>query len=394
MKQDIVMPNLGAVSDEATLVQWFVKEGDAVSVGQPIFELETDKSTVVVEATEPGVISRLLANEGETMVIGTPVAVLEVPRQEPAETRAGEAAPDATPDVASVPSVRRDGRVDISPRARALAQELGVDLTNVAATGSGGRVVEADVRAAAKQLPVPVPAAGTADPLAAMKGHRGIVARRMTESAHSAAAVTLTTEVDAQPLVDFLGALRAANPDVADCTSLDLLLAALAGRALREHPALNATLGSEGIVVHPDAHVGIAIDGARGLVVPVLRDPGGRSLVDLASEWRSLRARALAGTATPADLSGGTFSVTNLGHLGVDAFTPIINLGEAAILGVGRIAERPVVRNGRVRPARTVVLSLTFDHRIVDGAPAARFLREVGTLVEQPARAGMAGTLA
>jgi pyruvate dehydrogenase E2 component (dihydrolipoamide acetyltransferase) len=191
-------------------------------------------------------------------------------------------------------------------------------------------------------------------------------------------------EVGGEGLVTAVEDLRVRNPNVAEGITFDLLIARCVARALVEHPQLNATLTTQGIVLRDHINVGIALDATSGLIVPVLRDTAERPLLKLARTWRELRARALAGRGSSEDLAGGTFTVTNLGHLGIDYFSPIINPGETAILGVGRIAYRPVIRDGHVRVGRTIPLSLTFDHRVVDGAQAARFLKRLGELIEQP----------
>lgn len=413
------MPNLGAASDEARLVSWLVGEGDRVVVGQPIYELETDKSTVTVEATDDGQIGRILVEAGATVSVGTPIAEFRADRESgnpdivPAEPIALDMPSPEQPSTSSPTSPTKNpepnARPKVSPRARRVAARLGLDPTTVVGTGPGGLVSEADVNAAAEatrgepsssvraddgrddvvhppsQLQVDSsPAVRAFDPIAGLAGARAVIARRMSASSQETAAVTLTCEAEADALMAAVATLRAWHPEVAAGITLDLLAARCVARSLQEYPQLNASLTLAGIVVHDRIDVGIALDAEPGLIVAVLRDTATRPLLDLAKSWSELRARALAGTATPAELTGGTFTITNLGHLGVGFFTPIINPGEAAILGIGRVAERPVVRDGRVVPARTMILSLTFDHRIVDGAPAARFLRRVCEMIEHP----------
>ena len=399
MRQEIAMPNLGAASDEATLVSWLVNAGTSVEPGQPIFEVETDKAVVTVEATEPGTVLELLVPEGTTVGIGTPIAVLDV-RDAPSDTIA--TAPPRDADAAaesqseSPQEVQPPGSGRMTPRARRLAEELGVDGASVTGSGPDGRVLEADVRAAASTADEGLPeragfgrgpsdkAADDRDPLAGLSGHRAAVARLMAASSHDAAAVTITMEVRAGGLLDAIEQLRAAYPALAESMTVDLVMAALAARALRRHPALNASLTPQGILLHPAVHAGIALDTSRGLLVPVLRHADTQSVDDLAAEWAALRRRTLAGNATLDDMSGGTFTVTNLGHLHIDAFTPIINRGECAVLGIGAIRERAVATKGRLEATITMVLSLTFDHRIVDGAPAARYLDDLAGLLEHP----------
>jgi pyruvate dehydrogenase E2 component (dihydrolipoamide acetyltransferase) len=262
----------------------------------------------------------------------------------------------------------------VSPRARRVAAELRVDWTVLRGSGRTGRIVERDVRSAGADRPNSV---------------RRLIGERLSASVRTSAPVTLTTDADATELVRVRAALqgeaRATDetpPSYTDC------FVKLVAVALSEHPALNASLDGERLVRHPAIHVGIAVDTPRGLLACVLRDAPGKSLRVLAAESASLIAAARAGTVSPDALRGGTFTVSNLGAYEVDAFTPIINLPECAILGVGRIVARAVVVDeaaGTIAPRKMVALSLTFDHRVVDGAPAARFLQRVKQLVEQPA---------
>lgn len=414
MNSQIVMPNLGAASDEAQLVIWLVKQGDRVTPGQPLYEVETDKSLVTVEAAESGQIGRLLVQAGETVRVGTQIAefVSETVGESPVDSAGPSVGVSVEP--APLPSqsppervARADRQVSVSPRARRVAVRLRIDPATVTGTGPGGTVTEADIIAAAgapsgagpesaaatsDDRGEAVPSSGrssgdvggVADPLAVLTGSRAVVARRMWASSQETAAVTLMCEAEGQGLMDALSVLRARHADVGKGFTLDLLVARCVARTLQEHPSLNASLTRDGLVVHNRIDVGIALDASIGLIVAVVRDAATQALPELARTWLDLRDRALAGNATPAELTGGTFTVTNLGHLGVGFFTPIINLGETAILGLGRVTERPAVRDGLVVPARVLPLSLTFDHRIVDGAAAALFLRRVSELIAHP----------
>jgi pyruvate dehydrogenase E2 component (dihydrolipoamide acetyltransferase) len=280
--------------------------------------------------------------------------------------------------------------VRASPLARRLAEELGVDIEQIAAGRPGRRIERADVEQAARAAqPTSAPAPLTAlDQGTPMSGVRRITAARMAESAHTAAPVTLTTEADATELVRLRSQISA---DLAGANlqppSYNDLLARLVALALLEHPALNATLADERIVQHAAIHIGIAVDTERGLLVPVVRDAHSKSVQQIAAESAHLLERVRAGAASPDDLRGGTFTITNLGMYDIDAFTPIVNLPECAILGVGRIVARPVVVDEQaetVAVRKMMALSLTFDHRVVDGAPAARFLKRVKQFVEHP----------
>jgi pyruvate dehydrogenase E2 component (dihydrolipoamide acetyltransferase) len=282
--------------------------------------------------------------------------------------------------------------VRASPLARRLAEELGVDIEQIAARAPGRRIERADVEQAAQSArPAPTPASAPPPALeqgTPMSGIRRITAARMAESAHTTAPVTLTTEADATELVRLRSQISA---DLAGASlqapSYNDLLARLVALALLEHPALNATLADDRIVQHAAVHIGIAVDTERGLLVPVVRDAHSKSVQQIAAESARLIERARAGAAAADELRGSTFTITNLGMYDIDAFTPIINLPECAILGVGRILARPVVVDEQaetVAVRKMMALSLTFDHRVVDGAPAARFLKRVKQFVEHP----------
>jgi pyruvate dehydrogenase E2 component (dihydrolipoamide acetyltransferase) len=288
-----------------------------------------------------------------------------------------------------------------SPVARRMAEQAGLDLRTVKGSGPGGRIVKKDVEQALQGLQIPEPGLRAAVPepevlqpeaLKPMSGVRALIARRMAEGHQTTAPVTLTTEADATELVQLRERLKAG---LADELGFDLgyndVLIKLVGRSLREFPYMNVRLEGDGAdfadatIRHlQEVHVALAVDTDRGLLVPVIRNADQKGLIEIARELRDLVGRARSGEALPDELSGSTFTITNLGMFEIDAFTPIINLPEAAILGVGRIKAQPAVVKGELCVRRTVWLSLTFDHRLVDGAPAARFLQRVKQLVEEP----------
>jgi pyruvate dehydrogenase E2 component (dihydrolipoamide acetyltransferase) len=398
MATEVIMPKLGAVAEESILSKWLVQEGDTVTRGQPLFQAESDKATVDIEAMAAGTVAKLLAAPGDSIIAGQVIALLLAPGEQlPQEAPASTPAPAAAAASGLPSGVSRNGRrVIATPLAKVRARQAGVDITALRGTGPGGRIIEADVRAmleehAAQTVPSPPapevrrPASAAPVQPASLTGVRGAIARRMSESSHTVARVTLTTEVDAGTLVALRQAFRAnAGGELSTAISYDLLMARFVGQALREHPYMNASLTEKGIVQHAQVNVGVAVDTERGLVAPVLKDVPERRLLELAADLKSLVTRALEGKSTPEDLRGGTFTVTNLGLFGIDAFTPIINLPETAILGIGRIKTQPVVRNDQIVVGQTMFLSLAFDHRIVDGAPAARFLQRIARLVETP----------
>ena len=286
-----------------------------------------------------------------------------------------------------------------SPRAVRVARQLGVDWTGLTGSGRTGRILERDVRAAFEgasatvaaatpPAPAAAPPVTPPSPAAALSPIRRTIAERMARSVQTTAPVTLTTEADATALVrlraDLVRALSETAPPV---PSYNDIFARLVAVALRDFPELNASLADDGIVRHEAVDLGIAVDTERGLLVPVIRDAGAKSVQAIAAESARLIVDARAGRARPDDLRGGTFTITNLGMYDIDAFTPIIHLPQCAILGIGRIVARPVVvdeETETVAVRKMVALSLTFDHRVVDGAPAARFLQRIKHFVEQP----------
>lgn len=285
-------------------------------------------------------------------------------------------------------------RREATPVAQKMAAEAGIDLAQITGTGPGGRItredVERAVKAPAAPPPRPVPAAAPLPEAEViervpLKGVRGIIAQRMAASVHTTARVTLVTEVDATHFVDMRERLKA---QVAEewgfAPGYNDLLAKIVAGGLRKYPYMNARLAEDAIELLAHVNVGIAVDTERGLLVPVVRDADRKSLREFGAELRELVERARAGRALPDDIAGGTFTITNLGVYDVDAFTPVINLPEAAILGVGRIAPKVVARDGQMVIRQMVTLSLVFDHRLVDGAPAARFLQHVKQFIEEP----------
>lgn len=379
----VILPKQGWSMDEAQFVAWLKKPGETVQAGEPLFSVETDKAVQEIEALDSGILHLLPQGpqEGDTIKIGDRIADLLAPGESaPADggTRSVASVPSAAPtpeprprqSVALQTESAAATTTPVSPRAARRAVETGVDLRNVKGTGKGGRIREADVLATPATPATPdAPAVP-----AALRGLRRTIAERMLRSKTETAPVTLTTRADATALVQLRGRLKAAGAEPAPGYN-DMLMKLVAG-ALREHPALNGQ--AEAI------HIGLAVDAEEGLLAPVVRDVPGLTLRQVAERSADLVARARARKLTAEELSGGTFTITNLGAMGVDAFTPIINLPECAVLGVGRIVREPVVVGDAVVAQDRVWLSLTFDHRLVDGAPAARFLETLRKAVERP----------
>lgn len=435
MVKEVIMPKMGQTMEAGTIIEWYFKEGDTVKKGEPIFKFESDKAALEAEAPASGTLLKILRHPGETVPILEVVGLIGEPGEDisrylklaPAPEAAVPAGAPEAPAPAGMPAAPTpvpEGRRFASPRARMVAKQLGVPLERVAGTGPGGRIVERDVRAYAESLPKVTPAArklaeeigvpletlaagpervtkaeveragipaAPAAPAPApavqaipLAGVRAIIAERMSASAHTTAAVTLFTEVDASGLVQLRESFKQNPLPGGLVPSYNELLVMIVALALQEHPNMNARLVENRIEQLATINIGVAVDTERGLLVPVIRDVPAKRLTDIVTELRVLVERARAGQSLPDDLSGGTFTITSLGMYDVDGFTPIINLPECAILGIGRIVEKPAAVNGQVVIRPLMVLSLTFDHRINDGAPAARFLQRVKQLIERP----------
>ncbi len=401
MAHEVRMPKPGQMTEECTLTAWFKGEGDPVRRGDVLFEIETDKSAMEVEAFDEGVLLRRLVEAGATVPVNTICgyigqpgeAVPDAPAVAPAPV--APAAPTTAPPPPSPPlpsvtpsavlpsSGTADGvtaRLAISPRAARLAAGGGLDPRGVAGSGPGGRIVERDVRAALAAVtapaPAPVPAAATdvrsgdedeAQPLGRM---RRVIAERLTRSWTTTPHFTVTTAVDVTWLLALRGELKAAGTDL---TVTDFVLAAVAG-TLAEFPAVNSRTDGVAVWTRRRVHLGVAVALPGGLVVPVIRDADRLGLAEIAARARDLAAAARAGTLAPDQLSGSTFTVSNLGMFGVDAFTAIINPGEAAILAVGSAVPTPVVVGGAIVVREVMKLTISADHRMIDGETAARFL--------------------
>ena len=388
MAYEVLMPRLGWNMEEGTLVEWLFQEGATVKSGELVCVIEGDKATNEVESFETGVlrIPPYAPEPGTLVPVGTLLGYI-VPEQElatfefPAPSKPAIAVtetPEMVTSSAQTTPARSD-RPSVSPRARRVARELGVDWKQLTGSGLTGRIREQDVRAAAR-----LGATAAPDHLP-MTGLRKAVADHVVAAMRTVAPVTLTTEADATRLVALREQLKQRLSPV---PAFHDLLAKLVGKALTEHPLLNATLKENQILLHRMVNIGIAVDTEAGLVAPVVRHITELSLTEIAQQSTRLIADARAGRLSLDALQDGTFTITNLGMYDIDAFTPIINLPQCAILGVGRIEPRVVVVDEETATTgirKRMVLSLTFDHRLVDGGPAARFLQRVKRLIEDPA---------
>jgi pyruvate dehydrogenase E2 component (dihydrolipoamide acetyltransferase) len=379
----ITVPRLGWNMEEGTFGGWLKGDGDPVRPGEALFTLESEKATEEVESLDAGFL-RLVQNgpkAGNRLVVGAVIGYLATSLDEALPTAIDphvaptQSAPERVASAAIDRPPDRQGAHRISPRARRAARELGIDWTNLRGSGKAGRIRERDVRSAV------MPSDETVIPLTPV---RRVIAARLSESQRTTVPVTLITTADATNLGDLRRRFRAYSPEAPGPSYTDILVK-LAAVALAKHPLLGARWTEEGIRLPKAVHVGIAVDTDAGLLVPVVRDVSALGLRQIATTTRGLIERARAGHLSGAEMEGGCFTVTNLGGYGIDAFTPVINPRECAVLGVGRIAKRPAVVGDVVVPREQVTLSLTFDHRIVDGAPAARFLQTLVQAIENPA---------
>ena len=482
MPHQVTMPVLGLTMEEGTITEWLKHEGDTVAKEEPLFVVETDKSAVEVGAPASGVLSQIIARVGQTVAVRAPIAMIAEPGEAveavsaptsaapaaaPSAPAAGSTAPaSAAPArpaggaAAGATSAAPGDRQAVSPRARMVARELGIDVTGVAGSGPGGRVVEKDVRAAAEAAAAPTAAAAperiVASPLArklaaehgvdlaqltgtgpggritekdvtafvalratapahavmlmpeegpaslpavaAATGDfeplnrvRRITADRMAASARSVARVTLLMEVDMTEAVRFRTQLAPEfEKRYGARLAYDAMIAKACAIGLAEHPHVNAQWQEAangqpaGLRLQSSVNVGIAVASEQGLLVVVVRDADSKPLAQVNKDLSEMVAKSRQGGLGPDALSGGTFTITNLGGYGVEAFTPIVNPPETGILGIGRIAKRPAVVDGQIVPRDLMYLSLSFDHRVVDGAPAAQFLQRVKECLESP----------
>jgi len=404
----VTMPKLGFDMAEGTLVRWVRGIGETVQKGEVLAEIETDKATVEVEAVESGVVRKHLVQEGVAVPIGTPIAIIgtaDEPIDDVAVPTPAASGPAVAPERASSapPSPRPveaagalPSGLRASPLARRMASEASLDLRAVTGSGPGGRVTKTDV-AAALRRPAAVPPPGSTQPAPGPLPRpqkdefisptrlRQAVSRRMTASKQQAPHFYLTADLDAAQLVRMRGEANAALPEDTRLSIHDFVLRA-AALALRSFPALNASLDGDRIVRHAAVHVGTAVAVDGGLLTVVVRDTDLKSVPAISSELRLLVARARDGRVRSEDIEGSTFTISNLGMYEVDEFIAIINPPEAAILAVGAAREVPVVEGGQVVPGWRMKVTLSADHRVTDGAEAARWLQHLRTYLEHPIR--------
>jgi pyruvate dehydrogenase E2 component (dihydrolipoyllysine-residue acetyltransferase) len=451
---DVVMPRLSDSMEEGTVLQWLKKVGDEVAVGDELVEIETDKANMAYESDVAGTLTEILAKEGETLAIGSPIARVGDSDGEGRDAAAAgpvaadETAPAAGPDTGEGGALRaklsstppspappaggtaqgaaegqaasaEGERVKASPVARRLAKERGLDLSSVTGSGPGGRIVKSDVESAIASAgdaragdprgaqgvsPSTVGVARAAGPAAATPGPTAVspetakgqvtyedlsktqqvIARRMAESKATAPHFYLEAEIDMSRAVEARARVKAAAGEGDVVPSFNDMVVKACAIALREHPRANGAYRDGRFELYSRVNVGVAVAAQDALVVPTLFDADRKGLRQIAAEARALAQRVRDGSITPPELSGATFTVSNLGMYGVDSFAAVINPPQAAILAVGAIRERPVVRDGGLAAAHMLKVNLACDHRILYGAPAAEFLARIRALLEEP----------
>jgi pyruvate dehydrogenase E2 component (dihydrolipoamide acetyltransferase) len=384
MATEVRLPQWGMEMAEGTIVKWLKKEGDAIKEGEPLVEVETAKIDTELESIASGILAHILVSEGETIPIRTVLAVIAEPGERvPRPQAVPSSLPPTTQPIpvsasAATPAQERS-KVQVVPAARRLAQQHGIELELVQGSGPRGRILIADVEHAIAEQARP---ADQEVPVVPIVGMRRTIATRMLQSLQTMAQVTLTTEADvtdAMTLREGLARQWSEN----GLSPLHLVIKATA-QALKDHPRLNALQDEDQVRLMDQVNIGVAVSLAEGLLTPVVRDVDQKSLAKIAGETRQLASKTREGKARPEDVTGGTFTITNLGTYDIDAFTPIINPPQVAILGVGRAVDKPIIKKGQITQATMMFISLTFDHRVVDGAPAAEFLQAVKGRLEDP----------
>ncbi|GMA50848.1 dihydrolipoamide acetyltransferase component of pyruvate dehydrogenase complex [Alicyclobacillus contaminans] len=425
MAKEVLMPKLGMTQETGTILQWFKQEGDPVEKGEPLLEVMTDKINIEVESYESGVLLKKYYEIDDVVPVNQVIAYIGSPgepipdhpvplAQQPGNNASDSATSEVGGTADGVSAV--PGKVRATPAARAAARKYGVNLHALASGLKDRRIYRRDVDAfvrnqgqvtsapVAETSPSVKPPAKPANPplrsdalrsssdlsdaqVVHIQGIRRVIGDRMSQSAFTAPHVTLVTEVDMGEVVHLRETLLPViQAETGERLSYTEIIVKGVAHALRKHPSVNAWMREDHMVLHQRVHVGVAVDTEAGLMVPVVRDADEKGLADLTRLLKDLARRARAQRLSPDEISGSTFTVSNLGMYAVDAFTPIINAPETAILGVGRMMERPVGRNGQIVLRPMMALSLSFDHRALDGAPAAAFLTELKTVLEQPSR--------
>jgi len=392
MATEVIMPKLGETMEEGTVVLWLKKEGESIKKGEGLLEIMTEKATYEIEAPQDGVLFKVLVGENEVRPVGHILGVVGKRGEDISDLLAQAGRMEEkkeiekeTPKKKEMPAEEREapepGRIKISPAAKRLAEERGVDLSQIKGSGPEGRIVRDDVLKAAKEKKEP-PQKGK---FLTLTGIKKLTAERMSESFKTAPHFSVSMDVEMRSVLDLIKKMA---PQVERKFSAPLSLTAVlirgASRVLKDHPLMNSKFVEGKIELLEDINIGVAVATEEGLVVPVIHKADGMSLGEISSTLKELTDKARKGRLSLEDVSGGTFTVSNLGMFGVDSFIPIINLPQAAILAVGAVKDRPLVRGGKVAVAPGVRLTLVADHRVLDGVLVARFLRGAKEILENP----------
>jgi pyruvate dehydrogenase E2 component (dihydrolipoamide acetyltransferase) len=435
---NVTMPKMGMTMKEGKVAKWYKNEGDSVEKGDNLFEVETEKITNKIESPGTGILFQVVVPEGTTVPVGTILAVIAQAGEQPEriegiqagevvemkaeagkpQSAEAEAGPKekkrilATPsarrvakeldvDLALVPGTGPDGKIKeadvlkfheegppapkITPLAAEIAKQEGLDPAEITGTGENGKITRQDVElalASAKDAPQEAPSQAKVIPF---EGIRKVIADNMHASLQNAAQLTAFTEVDVTEMVHFRDLVREEykRDDSVKISYNDIIVMATA-RTLMRHPIMNSTLVGEEILVHDTVHLGIAVALSEGLIVPKIRNAEKKTVLQIAKEVRELAQKAREGALAVEEVTDGTFTISNVSMLGMDGFTPVLNPPETGILGVGRVIEKPAVFNGEITIRHMMTLSLTFDHRVVDGAPAMTFLKDLARTLAQP----------
>jgi pyruvate dehydrogenase E2 component (dihydrolipoamide acetyltransferase) len=411
---EIVMPRLSDSMEEGTILQWMKQVGDEVAIGEELVEIETDKANMAYEADVAGTLTEVLAQEGDTLPIGTPIAVVgdavdggsppagPVTAGDPPPLPVAKASSGVVPPTVPPAGEEHSGdavpgeRVKASPVARRIARDKGIDLSGVEGSGPSGRIIKADVEKATGTAGQPAASAPQAAPAGSSETAKGqttyeelsklqqVVARRMSESKATAPHFYLEAEIDMSAAVAARKSLKAMAADGEVVPSFNDMVVKACALALKEHPRANGAYRDGRFELYSRVNVGVAVAAQDALVVPTVFDADKKGLRQIAEDSRTVASKVRDGSITPPELSGGTFTVSNLGMYGIDNFSAVINTPQAAILAVGAIKERAVVRKGGITSAHMLEVTLACDHRILYGAPAAEFLARVRALLEEP----------
>ncbi len=401
MAKLMLMPKLSDTMDEGVILKWRKQEGESIKQGDILADIQSDKADMEQEAYDGGVVRKLFAKEGEGVKVGAPLAIIGTVDEDisallgtagaaPAAAAHAPAAPASAPS-APAPAAPQapagePGRTKISPLAKKIADGMNIDISLVAGSGPGGRIVKRDVEGFTAPAAVPAAAVRTIVagetkeiPLTLM---RKTIAKRLVESKVTAPHFYLTVEADMKPAVEFRMSINAAEESKISFNDIIVKAAAL---ALRRHPEVNATFTPEKIIQYGAVHVGVAVAIEDGLITPVLRNTDLKGLAEISAETKALAVRAREKKLKPEEFTGGTFTISNLGMYDVENFAAIINPPEGAILAVGSIVEKPVVEQGAIVVGRRMKMTLSCDHRVVDGAAGARFMQTLKKILEHPA---------